>query len=241
MASRAEPRSSLFQTLVQGATGEPGRLLLSWGMAGGIVAGGMFVSLAVLGGSGSHLSGVPILFLLGALAGVVHGSLLAVAGRPADQSCLQAVRDLSFASLCLFPALVLAWVITAWISFSHAFMITGNWPGVLVAAFAWVLGLGVCFWAGSEGCTAVGRSYERWPESRSGSLLLAVVLAALILWFLLQRPEIWGTELRVNGIGAVLLAFGATIWIALPVVVVALHVIHVRVAGGDGMPRTMSR
>ena len=60
-----------------------------------------------------------------------------------------------------------------------------------------------------------------------------MVLAVLFVHY---RPGIWGTDLRVTGIGALILALVSTIWIALPIIVVLLHYLHRRSASVEDGP-----
>jgi len=57
-----------------------------------------------------------------------------------------------------------------------------------------------------------------------------VAFAVLATAFVTVRPQIWWTDVRVAGVGALILAFGATVWIALPVVIAGLGLMH-RFAG----------
>jgi hypothetical protein len=57
-------------------------------------------------------------------------------------------------------------------------------------------------------------------------VLVAATFAALLVTFVADRPVLWGMQLRVTELGAVLLAAFATLWIGGPVVTVALHAVH---------------
>ena len=98
-------------------------------------------------------------------------------------------------------------------------------PIQIGSAAAWVAGIAISAWGAVEGWRAFRATYDRWNESASGTILLSVTFALLAYAFTRTNPEIWGTDVRVVGVGAVILAFGATIWIALPVVAVTLHLL----------------
>src|SRR3972149_4533538 len=71
--------------LFLGPEGACARVVVSWTVGGGIGFGGVLVgSLTVAGlvAPGLQLLAAPVLFLLGAFLGGVHGALLAVVGRP---------------------------------------------------------------------------------------------------------------------------------------------------------------
>jgi hypothetical protein len=70
---------------------------------------------------------------------------------------------------------------------------------------------------------ALRNAYARWPERRAGTVLTAAFFAALLLLFLSDRPEIWGIRLRVTEVGAVLAASLLAIWVAGPLVTLALR------------------
>jgi hypothetical protein len=55
---------------------------------------------------------------------------------------------------------------------------------------------------------------------------MSVVFAVLVTRFLASPPEIWFTQFRVTTAGAVILAFGASVWIALPVMIALLGLAH---------------
>ena len=107
-----------------------------------------------------------------------------------------------------------------------ASIISGEIGMQLGAVAGWTGALLVCAWAAWEGWRSLARAFERWPERRAGTLIMLGILAILGLSFFLNRPVIWGTDLQVRGMGAIILALGATIWIGLPVVLGTLHVVH---------------
>ena len=87
-------------------------------------------------------------------------------------------------------------------------------------SIVWAIGSGPWGWRGAR------RAFARWPERRLGALILAGILAILAVGFVLEQPALWGTDVQVKGLGALILALGATVWIALPVVLAVLHGAH---------------
>jgi hypothetical protein len=143
------------------------RLVVSWASGGGIIAGGFLVGVASLESPQNaqpFVSLAPVLFLVGAFAGLVSGALLALAGRPAGVRA-QTARSAIASGLALsIPALAVAWVITAWISLTSA-VLTLHAPVTLaIAAVGWVLGIWVCMWAAWEGWRALRGTFARLRE-----------------------------------------------------------------------------
>jgi hypothetical protein len=133
---------------------------------------------------------------------------------------------------------VIAWVVTAWISLTSAVIALHVWSSTVLAAAGWVAGVATCCWAAVEGWEAFCTAFCRWPESRPGAILLVVAAGLFAVFFVRFHPEIWLTGLRFSGVGALILALVATVWIALPVIVVLLHFLHRRFASvWDGSTR----
>lgn len=205
----------------------PGRVLLAWTLAGGIVAGGFLVaSVALAGGTSFGSLSVTPLFVLGGLAGMVHGGALGYLGRYPHESRVDAMRSAAKGVLVALPAAVMCWGLALIIALSPSFARSRRWDLLAASSFAWVAGIAVSLWAAYEGWRRMRRVFARWPEHRAGTLILLAVLTLLLIRFYAEHPTIWGTDLRVTGVGAFVLALGATVWIALPVVVLALRVVH---------------
>lgn len=215
--------------LFQGQGGSCGRVVVSWTVGGGICFGGVLVGILTVTGvftPGFQLLAAPVLFLLGGVLGGIHGGILAVVGRPRELGRGDAVRKALWAALVAIPALFPAWIVTAGISLSAALMKEWHLSWAVLSLGGWLLGLAVCGWAAREGWSALRRAYARWPESRAGSVLTAIILVVACVASVRIRPEIWGTDLRLNGVGAVILALAVTFWIGFPVVWVALRLFH---------------
>lgn len=211
-----------------------GRVAISWCMAGGVVAGGLLVVSITLAGrlSAGGISVVAAtLFVMGAAAGLVHGGLLGYLARDPGVPRKDAFRQLGLAALWLIPALALSGLAAMWMSLTAA-ALSGSLPATATAgvAFGWMLGLALCAWAVAEGWMALSRAFRRWPDYRWGALILSGVFGVLVAIFHTVRPEIWFTDLRVTGFGAIFLALVATVWIGLPVAIVLLRVWHRLVA-----------
>lgn len=205
------------------------RMVLSWTTTGGLAAGGLLLGVTALASPADAqelLPLAPVLFILGAAAGLVHGSILAYVGRPPTLPGRVALAQIGIAGLAAIPALLVAWVATAWISLTSAVLTLHAWSTAVVTSLGWIAGIAVCCWAAIEGWHALERAFARWPESRPGALLISGTLAILALTFVLYRPSFGPGQFRLTSWGALLLAFMATLWIATPVVIVALHFVH---------------
>lgn len=226
------PSTALTEFLTS-VTRRPCRIVLSWGMAGGLVAGGFLVAATTLARreSGSQLqSMIVLLFGLGAAAGMTHGALLAYLARARTRSRADVLRDLVRSLTWTTLGLIVSGVAALWISLTAA-IVTAPDARLLPSlgiGLAWLYGVGICGWAAWEGLQGLRAAYLRWPQSRTVSILLSLTFAALLTGFLATRPEIWFTDLRVNGLGATILAFGASVWIALPVAIAGITLVEAR-------------
>lgn len=205
---------------------ECGRLTLSWGLAGGILAGGLLLLTASTAGEVSPAPAATlVLFVLGALAGLVHGAALAYLARSPGRGRREAVGSVGWALLAFLPLAPLAWFVALHVALTPPFWTRGL-PAMGGVVLSWLVAAAVSGWAAWEGWTGLRRAFLRWPARRAGATLLSLVLAVLAVSFLRTQPTIWGTDLQVRGMGALILALGATVWIAFPVVLALLHGVH---------------
>jgi hypothetical protein len=219
----------IWRDVFRGEASSCGRVVVSWTTAGGVAAGGLLLGLTALGSpeeAQELLPLAPVLFLLGAAAGLVHGGVLAYVGRPAAVPGRAALARIGISVPVAIIALLVAWVAAAWISLTSAVLTLHAWRTAVVTGLGWIAGTAVCCWAAVEGWHALERAFARWPESRPGTLLLSGALAILALALVVYRPPLGSSQLHLTGFGALLLAFVATLWIATPVVVVLLHFVH---------------
>lgn len=203
-----------------------GRVAVLSAMAGGVTLGGVVVAAMTLAG---RLSGHAIfatataLFIVGAIVGALHGAVLGYFGRPAGVTPKQAGADLGRAAMYAIPGLAVAWLATIWVAMTIISFYTGRVGPLAGAAVGWV-GAGTILAATAvQAIRALRNAYARWPERRAGTLLAAASFAALLMLFLADRPEIWGVRLRLTEVGAVLLSALLAVWVAGPVVTLALR------------------
>lgn len=247
---RRPPASSqvlALRSFLLGSEGGCVRLVLSWTVAGGVAGGGIVVGALTIAGvvePGLQLLAAPVLFLVGAFLGLLHGGALSVIGRPRCLTRGAALRHALLAAALSVPLLGIGWLVTASITLTAALMTEMRPRWLFFAVGGWILGLSLCAWAALEGWRAIRAAVRRWPEGRVGrigSAALTAILAATIVLFVHTRPPIVGTGMRLNGVGAVALAVATTFWVALPTVWAAVHLLRQNqlrphVGGGEAGP-----
>ena len=205
--------------------GLPGRIAVTWALAGGLLLGGFLVAGMTLAGrlSGSGLLVTSAgLFIIGAALGFGHGAVLGFLGRPEGVGRVAALRMLGLAAVYALPMLALGLLVAGWVSMATVALYIGRTlplVGVVLAAVVGVVGL---VSAAAYGWRGAQHAYARWPDRGVGTVLVAASYAALLVLFLADRPEIWGLRLRVTETGAVLLASAVTFWLVGPAVTLAL-------------------
>jgi hypothetical protein len=205
--------------------GRTGRVALSWAMAGGIGLGGVAVSLMTLMGrmsANALMLTTTGLFIVGAVLGFAHGAVLGAFGRNEGRTRSDAVRSLGKGALYAIPGLAVAWLAASWISMTVVARYTATIPAYAGAAVGWIGGAMVLAWATVEGVKALRMAYSRWPEWQLGTAVVSLSFAALLVIFLSDRPELWGTRLRVTETGAVLMAAVSALWIVGPMTTVGM-------------------
>ncbi len=203
-----------------------GRVAVFSAMAGGVAAGGVLVAAMTLTGrlSGHALfMSATALFIVGALLGLIHGAVLGYFGRPADTSPATALRQLILAGLYAVPGLAVAWLVSIWVAMTLIAYYTGRIGALLGVALGWIAAAAILGTAAVMVVRAFSNALARWPERRAGTLLVGATFAALLITFLADRPELWGLRLRVTETGAVLLAVFLTLWVAGPLITLALR------------------
>lgn len=218
-----------FIDWMRGDAGIAGRLALSWSLAGGLTMEVVLVVAAFLSGTPDAPSlpfTATVFFLIGAAGGFFHGGLVGVAGRAAHVTRGQALRAVGTAALFAIPLLLMGWVAALWISMTSVALTVRGLGMIFMVVLGWIGCLLACSWGLVEARTGLAYAMRRWPERRPGGPLVVITFAVLLVTFVWYRPEIWFTDLQVSAVGALVLALGATVWIALPVTVFVLHFLH---------------
>jgi hypothetical protein len=161
---RAQEEESLAVLIPRGF-GFPGAVMLSWMIAGGVLAGGFLVAYATLG---ERMSGHGILYtagglyLFGSLIGAVLGGALGMFGRPVETAARRAFRDQMLALLYALPALFMAFVLTGWIAMTVVAITAGQAIPLLGVALAYLVGFAVVAVAIRFGWFGARRAWERF-------------------------------------------------------------------------------
>jgi hypothetical protein len=203
----------------------PAALTIAWSLAGGMLCGGAAVVVMILTGRLSGhlmLTASATLFALGALAGLAHGIALGILGRPETMTVRESIAAMVHGLLYLIPALLLGWLVAGWVAALPLAWTGKHFIATAISALAWVAMIVTTYFAVSIGLRAAGLAFRRWPHRVAGSALVGAVAATMVASFVVQPPTIWFTNTRLAMPGALLLAFFATVWFYLPIIVVGL-------------------
>lgn len=151
--------------LIPRALGLPGAILLSFMIAGGVLAGGFLVAYGTLT---ERLSGHGLLYtagalyLMGSLIGFILGGALGMFGRPVETAARKAFRDQLIALLYALPALFLAFVLTGWIAMTVVAITMGDVAPLVGVSVAYLVGFLVVGVAIRFGWFGARRAWERF-------------------------------------------------------------------------------
>lgn len=137
------PRTRPDSSLIPRDFGLPGAVMLSWMIAGGILAGGFLVAYGTFTeriSGHALLNTVAGLYLVGSLIGAVLGGALGMFGRPIETAARRAFREQLTALLYALPALFIAFVVTGWIAMTAVAIYTGEVLPIVGVSVAYVLG-----------------------------------------------------------------------------------------------------
>jgi len=230
-SSLARHLTRTFGELFLAQPGAPGRLMLSWTMAGGVGGGGVLIGALALVGlvqPGVHLFAAQALFVVGVVLGFVHAAVLGIVGRPACLTVGGASWRSAAAGLICIPALVMAWIITAGMTLSAALLTSFSPSWLMAALVSWAAGLTLCGWALVEGSGATRRALSRLAPDfgtvSAMSVLAVGVLGGALFW---RPPEALGFDLRFAPFVAVVVGIGVACSFGMPLVC-TLHAIKRR-------------
>jgi hypothetical protein len=233
------------EAVVARDTGLTGRVIVTWSVAGGLLVGGFLVAGMTLAGrlsANALLTTAGVLYTMGALIGFAHGAALGFFGRPAVQTAKQALGKIGMAAMYAVPALILGFLAAGWIAMTAMALYLERALPLVGVGLGWLVGVVMVVLAAASGFEALRNAYARWEDRRLGTALVAATFTALLVLLLADRPELWGTRLRVTEIGAILLAAVGAFWVAGPVVTLALHLVRrmpsARTLGFGRAPRT---
>jgi hypothetical protein len=207
----------------------PAVVPVSWALAGGMGLGGITVALLVMNeklSAHALIAASAVFFSIGAAAGLLHGVLLGVFGRPDGVTPRQALRSMLHGVIYLVPLLLLGWLTAGWAA-ALPIVIRGRhlFAGAITIA-AWMFVLVALVIAASSGLEAAKNAYRRWPDRVPGSLLVGLVLVSLVTAFAIETPTVWFWHLKLTGFGAALFAFVLTFWFYGPIITTALALLR---------------
>jgi hypothetical protein len=235
---------STHDAVVTRDVGLTGRVIVTWTVAGGLLLGGFLLAGMTLAGrlsANALLMTAGLLYVTGAVIGFTHGAVLGFLGRPSDVTAKQAFARIGMAALYAVPAMTVGFLAAGWIAMTVLAIYLGRTLPLVGVGLGWMVGAVLVGTAAVYGVQALRNAYARWEERRLGTLLVAGTFAALLVLFLADRPELWGSRFVVTEVGAVLLAAIGALWIAGPVVTVALYLarrLQAPVLGLERAPRT---
>jgi hypothetical protein len=220
--------------------GRPAHVAAAWAAAGGSAAGVLLAALLLLGRlhpDGSVFFAV-VLAVTGSVLGLVHGAILGYLGRGEAGGPVRGLLDRGYGAVTIVMALLGSWALAIWLVMSAVLLRSGSvwgWPALLAGGAAAAAAAG---WATLVGWRSLEAAYTAWPDHRIGSGLAGGSFLVLCLALFGVRPAIPGTSLELPLVAWVLIAAIATIWIAMPAIVVALRAARRRPAasGGESVP-----
>lgn len=154
----------LLRDAFLGEGGAAGRVVLSCGLSGGIVAGGIVMAAMALTGRfnpGFQLLVAPIVFILGTVLGVLEGGLLALAGRPRGTTAGCCARRTFLGLLVLLALLPVSWLVSSAITVAAALVVEVRPSLVVVASGGLLVGLAVSAWAMAENLALLRAAWGR--------------------------------------------------------------------------------
>lgn len=166
--SASHTRDDLPSPLIPRGFGLPGAVMLSWMIAGGILAGGF---LLAYGTATERLSGHALfftaggLYLMGSLLGGVLGGALGMFGRPIEMAARRAFQQQLVALLYALPALFVAFVVTAWIAMTVVAVTLGEVLPLVGVSVAYLVGFVAVGVAVKFGWFGARRAWQRFASN----------------------------------------------------------------------------
>ncbi|HEU5211004.1 MAG TPA: hypothetical protein VFU06_16530 [Longimicrobiales bacterium] len=208
--------------------GLAGRVALTFAIAGGVLLGGVYMAvMTLLGQMRGHavlLTAVP-LYVVGVVLGFVHGGMLGVLGR-GDVAREEALRGVALAALYAIPLATIAFLPTGWIAMTQVALYLGRVGALAGSGAGWAIGAVLVAVAARYGWQAMQNALVRWPERRTGGVLIGAAFVALVTLLLVDAPAFFGLRVRTTALGAVLGGGLLAVWLVTPLVVVALRTLR---------------
>jgi hypothetical protein len=207
----------------------PAVVLVSWGVAGGTLLGGAAVAVLVLTqqlSAHALIAASAVFYMIGAAAGLLHGALLGVFGRPETTTVRRALSSMLHGLIYLVPLLLLGWLTAGWAAALPIVLRGRHLVAGAVTVGAWIATLTAVAVAASAGLEAARHAYRRWPDRVPGSLLVGATLVSLVVAFLIEPPVVWFVNVQLTGFGALLFALVLTFWFYGPIITTGLALLR---------------
>ncbi len=162
-----EPDDEGLSPFLPSRFGLPGAVMLSWMIAGGVLAGGFLVAYGTMA---ERISGRALLYtagglyLAGAIIGGGLGGALGMFGRPLHMAAKRAFRDQLVALLYALPALFLAFVLTGWIAMTVVAVSLGEVLPLVGVAGAYLVAFMAVWIALRFGWFGMRQAWHRFSE-----------------------------------------------------------------------------
>jgi hypothetical protein len=197
----------------------------AWAVAGG-AAGGSLVAALLLAGRLHASDSVLIAMLLasaGSALGLVHGAVVGYLGRHAGPDAELHKPSRLFGVACAVTGVVASIALSGWLALSAVLVRAGSlwgWPALLAGGATVLV---AAAWATVLGWRSLDCAYHEWPRHTLGAALVGGSFLVICATLLLLRPALPGTRLQFSVAGFIMVSALATIWIAMPAIILALR------------------
>lgn len=171
MSTQTTTTNASTSRVLSGRLGLTSRTALTAAMAGGVLAGGVVVGLGTLDGRVSGhalLLTSTALFLMGAAAGFVVGTILGLIGREPGVSLGDGARRVVTAALYAVLGLSVSWLVAIWVAMSAVAGYLGRPTATVLVAIAWIAAVVIVDRAARNAGRALKNAYRRWRDADFG-------------------------------------------------------------------------
>lgn len=130
-------------------------------------------------------------FVFGALAGLLHGFVLAIFARDHDMTFGDSLRHAALGLLYSLLAVPVAYLATLWIGFAFYYQLDPTLGRLLGAVIGGWIGLAVLVWTAWETWRAIRVIVERWPDFVVVVGIVSIVFLVLVWFFNSFYPYIF--------------------------------------------------
>lgn len=199
----------------------PGRIVISWTMSGGILFGilGTVLTMAQQIPGFDFFVSLSGMFVFGALAGLLHGSILAVFSREEGMTFSESFKHAGIGVLYSLLAVPVAFLVTMWIGFAVYYQLDPTLGRLLGAVIGGWIGLAVLVWTAWETWRAIRTIVARWPDFTVVGGIVATVFLVLVWFFNSFYPYIFPGEYNIRQ--AIFIAGGISVLIVGPLATLA--------------------